>query len=119
MTLSPDQIIAQQAFAKFKDDNYPSLSDDHAFERFAVNLELKHHGIENADLESGLVASSNDGGIDGFYILLNQTELVTADSVRISRSVKALRGLQQSVEVDVYIIQAKRNLSGTRTYSRK
>ncbi|MFR0636489.1 AIPR family protein [Arthrobacter sp. LS16] len=107
MTLSPDQIIAKEAFNKFRTENYPSLSEAHAFERFSADLELRHHGVTGSDLEQGLVATKNDGGIDGFYILLNKTELLTPDSIRISRKAKALDGIQHGLTVDVYLIQAK------------
>ena len=37
MTLTPDQTIATDAAAAYKLENYPTLSDDDAFERFAMS----------------------------------------------------------------------------------
>jgi AIPR protein len=108
MAPTPDQVIAKDAFAAFKSANYPKLSDGDAFERFAMSqIALRRFGLSVADINSGLVGASNDGGIDGFYVFLNGQELVKSDSVRLSRRQKALDGLQRGLTLDVVVVQAK------------
>ena len=105
---SPDQVIVVGRAAEYKADNYPKLSDDDAFERFAVDLLLKKYGADPADIERGLVSGTKDGGIDGFYLFLNRSEAVHPDSPRLSRSRNALSGLQIGVALDVVIVQNKK-----------
>ncbi|MCF3940691.1 AIPR family protein [Gordonia tangerina] len=111
MADSPDQVIAMGNFAEFKTDNYPKLSDDDAFERFASSLLLRKYGADPADIERGLVSGNNDGGIDGIFLFLNRSESVHSDSLRLSRRKNALSGLQTGVALDVVIVQTKKEKS--------
>lgn len=108
MSDSPDQVIAVGKFTEFRADNYPKLSDDEAFERFAASLLLRNFGAAPSDLEAGLVSGTNDGGIDGMFFFLNQSEPVRSDSIRLTRRKNALAGLQTGVALDVVVIQAKK-----------
>ena len=108
MPLSPDQTIAKDSFAVYKSTNYPKLSDGDAFERFAMSeVAVRRYALGPTEIEGGLVGASNDGGIDGFYVFLNGQELVTSDSVRLTKRKNALDGLQPAVGLDVVIVQAK------------
>ena len=42
-----------------------------AFEKFSISEILKNYDISEVDLQDGIVDGRNDGGIDGFYIFLN------------------------------------------------
>jgi hypothetical protein len=108
MSDSPDQVIAKDNFAQFKNVNYPKLSDDAAFERFAMILVLKQYGAGPAEIEQGWVSGTDDGGIDGFYMYLNGRELIGSDSVRLTNRKDALDGLQTGLSLDVVIVQAKK-----------
>ncbi|PPF54614.1 hypothetical protein C5C13_13365 [Clavibacter michiganensis] len=108
MSDSPDQVIAKDNFTQYKAANYPKLSDDDAFERFAMSLLLKRYGPGAADIEQGLVSGSDDGGIDGFYLFLNRRELVGSDSLRLTSRKNALEGLQTGLHLDVVVIQSKK-----------
>ncbi|WP_109523645.1 MULTISPECIES: AIPR family protein [Nocardia] len=111
MSDSADQVIVIGKFEQFKVDNYPKLSDDDAFERFASDLLLRQYGTEPADIERGLVSGSNDGGIDGVFLFLNQREPVNPDSVRLTKRKNALAGLQNGVSLDVVVVQTKKEKS--------
>lgn len=105
---TPDQVIAHDSFVAYKSANYPSLSDDDAFERFAVSeIALRRSKLGAAAVENGLVGAKDDGGIDGFYVFLNGQELVEPDSIRLTRRKNALDGLQPGLTVEVMIVQAK------------
>ncbi|MBN9224202.1 MAG: hypothetical protein ABS63_07945 [Microbacterium sp. SCN 70-27] len=111
MSDSPDQVIAKDNFNQFKRENYPKLSDDDAFERFAMSLLLKRYGASPGDIEQGLVSGTDDGGIDGFYFFLNRRELVGSDSLRLTNRKNALEGLQTGLSLDVVVVQAKNESS--------
>ncbi|OZC78009.1 hypothetical protein CH251_04970 [Rhodococcus sp. 06-462-5] len=108
MSESPDQAIAIGNFLEFKSSNYPKLSEDEAFERFASSVLLRQYGADHADIERGLVSGTNDGGIDGIFLFLNRRELVDSDSVRLTRRKAALAGLQTGMSLDVVVVQTKK-----------
>ncbi|MBF0671001.1 MAG: AIPR family protein [Salinibacterium sp.] len=107
MSLTPDQVIAKANFSEFQSLNYPSLSEDDAFERFAGGLATKLYGISLPDAEKGLVGATNDGGIDALYIFLNGQEPVTSDSIRLTKRRNALDGIRSGVALDILVVQAK------------
>lgn len=108
MNQTPDQVIVEDNFKQFKLANYPTLSDDDAFERFVMSILLKRYEITPADIERGLVSGTDDGGIDGFYLVLNGRELVETDSIRVSRRKNRIRGLAPGLTLDVVIVQSKK-----------
>jgi len=109
---TPDQTIAKDAFKAFKGANYASLSEDDAFERFAVSeIALRQLKLGVASIEKGLVGAQDDGGIDAIYVLLNGQELVEADSTRLTRRKNALDGLQPGLSLEVVVVQAKNETS--------
>lgn len=111
MTETPDQVIAKKNFAEYRAKNYPKLSEDEAFELFAVSLILKQYGLGAGDIERGLPSGTNDGGLDGFYLFLNGNELVESDSKRLKSSQGALEGLQNAFSLDAVVVQAKKESS--------
>ncbi len=117
MPLTPDQVIAKDASAEYKRTNYPKLSDDEAFERFAVSqVALRRQNLDPSEVESGLVGARDDGGLDGFYIFLNGQELIDSDSARLTRRRDALSGLQFGLTIDVMLVQAKNETSWDSTF---
>lgn len=51
--------------------NLPSNKRDEAFEYFAIEQILKDANLSKDEILSGHIDGRNDGGIDGFYILVN------------------------------------------------
>lgn len=111
MTLSPDQEVAQDAFDRFHQENYPKLSKDVAFEYYATHLVTKSEGLGAEAIRSSIVGDTNDGGIDAFLILLNKTELVDSNSRRLTQRKGSLDGLQKGVPLDVVVVQSKNTTS--------
>lgn len=65
--LSPDQVIASDAFHDYQAKNLPGMSRGPAFERFTVGqVALRRQELGLSDIESGICGDKNDGGIDGF-----------------------------------------------------
>jgi hypothetical protein len=111
-SLTPDQTIAKDNFDAYKQANYPKLSEADAFERFAVSqVSLRQQSLTPSEIDGGLVGAKDDGGVDGFYIFLNDQELIESDSARVSKRKTALDGLQLGAGIDVFIIQAKKETS--------
>ncbi|WP_121866106.1 AIPR family protein [Glutamicibacter nicotianae] len=107
MTLSPDQEMAIHAFQDYHEKNYPKLDEDSAFELYATHLVTHSQGVSEEAVRGSIVGESNDGGIDSFLILLNKTEVVGTDSVRLTTKKNSLEGLQKKVPLDIVVVQSK------------
>jgi hypothetical protein len=59
-------------FEGFRKDRYPSLSIADAFERFAIRQVLKDADLSDDEIESGIFAGQDDGGVDGLYFFVNR-----------------------------------------------
>lgn len=64
----------------------PSEKRDEAFEFFAFEQILKDYDLSIDDLQSGNVDGQNDGGIDGFFILVNGHNLSDPKSFQWPRT---------------------------------
>lgn len=49
----------------------PSIKRDEAFEYFAIEQALKDYDLSRDEIIAGNIDGRNDGGIDGFYIIVN------------------------------------------------
>ncbi|WP_445215478.1 AIPR family protein [Bradyrhizobium sp. Pa8] len=47
---------------------------------YCLEQHLKSYAIDDDDLEAGITDSGHDGGIDGYYFLVNNRQVVDADS---------------------------------------
>lgn len=110
MSLSADQDMAKHAFGDFRTANYPKLDEDSAFELYATHLVTQSQGISTEVVKRSIVGATNDGGIDGFLILLNKSEFVGSDSIRLTTRKGNLDGLQKRVPLDIVVVQAKNSL---------
>ena len=76
----------------------PSDRRDEAFEYFAFEQLLRDADLSDAEITSGWVDGQNDGGIDGFFILVNGHPLIEVESFVWPRS---------GCELEVWIITCK------------
>jgi len=60
-----DSLLQQQLAAS------PSTDIGELFERFVLEQILKHFDLSSEELDFGWTDGSHDGGIDGFYVLVN------------------------------------------------
>ena len=58
----------------------PSEKRDEAFEYFAFEQVLKDYDFSKEEIQSGTVDGRNDGGIDGFFIIINGHNLTDPES---------------------------------------
>jgi hypothetical protein len=57
---------------------------------YCLEQYLKSFALDDDDLEAGITDGGGDGGTDGYYFLVNNRQLVTADSVIEPKSVTAI-----------------------------
>ncbi|MGD0421282.1 MAG: AIPR family protein [Xanthobacteraceae bacterium] len=78
--MSQWDIQALQAnFENWRKERAPQLPPDKAFERYVIELVLRNLDLTDEEIEYGWLGGADDGGIDGFYFLVNRT-LIQDDS---------------------------------------
>jgi hypothetical protein len=95
---SNDLILLNTILEKAHNAQAPARKPEEFFELFVAEQVLKDWDLSYDELESGLVAGGNDGGIDGLYVFVNG-ELVQEDT--------DLSVFKKNVVITVVIIQAK------------
>ena len=68
------------------------------FERFVLEQTLKHFDLSIEEIDFGWTDGSHDGGIDGFYVLINGRMLIDATDFSWPRT---------GAEIQVYLITSK------------
>lgn len=76
----------------------PSTKRDEVFEYLAFEQILKDYDLSKEEIEHGSVDGRNDGGIDGFFILVNGHPLVDPESFSWPRA---------GSQLEVWIITCK------------
>lgn len=79
-------------------ERVPSDRRDEAFEYFAFEQILRDADLSHEEIMAGIVDGRDDGGIDGFFILVNGHPLIEVDSFVWPRS---------GCELEVWIITCK------------
>lgn len=93
-----DTILLDGIIDDRVDGKKPSERRDEVFELFAFEQLLKGYDLSYEELEAGWVDGRDDGGIDGFFILVNGHLLVDAEAFVWPKS---------GSEIEVWIITCK------------
>ena len=93
-----DKILVDGIIDDRLEQKIPSSRRDEAFEYFSFEQVLKDYDLSRDELESGSVDGRNDGGIDGFFILVNGHLLSDPESFLWPRS---------GSQLEVWIITCK------------
>lgn len=96
---------------EFKTQNFAAESDGVAFMQFATSLALDEFRLSEADVQAGVMEGKDDGGIDGFHVVVNRTEVVS-ESTRALRSSNPPAGVPKNVPFDVVVLQSKSSQGG-------
>lgn len=89
------------------------LRDDIAFELFAAQCSLRAENLSDEEIETGRIGGGRDGGIDAVYVFLDGA-LLDDDSEVFSEEFAA-SSVRKHVELDLRLIQAKREQSFSET----
>ena len=93
-----NQILLDGVLKQSQSEIDPGAKPDNFFEFFTAQQVLKDFDLSYDEIESGLVGNGGDGGIDGFYLLVNG-DLVQEDS--------NYDYLRKEIIIDLIIIQSK------------
>lgn len=83
-------------FNVWKGERGTGLSDSKAFERYVIEQVLKDFDLSNDSIESGDLGAEDDGGVDAFYLFMNNT-LITLETPPIV----------PAGPIELHLIQAK------------
>jgi hypothetical protein len=93
-----DRILLDGIIDDRVENKLPSSRRDEAFEYLAFEQILKDYDLSREEIESGSVDGRNDGGIDGFFILVNGHLLIDPESFSWPRT---------GSQLEVWIITCK------------
>lgn len=95
---SNDQVILKEVLRQKREELTDPLDESVFFELFAAEQITKDYDLSYEEIESGIVAGGNDGGIDGLFFFVNG-ELIREDT--------DLGTFHRDVKLELYVIQAK------------
>ena len=89
------------------------LADDIAFELFAAGTVLRDRNLSDEEIDAGRIGGSMDGGLDAVYVfqdgaLLDEDSDVFTDDFIV-------KNVRKNVELELWLVQAKREKSFTET----
>ncbi len=93
-----DQVILDEIIAQRQAEVGKSLDDSEFFEIYTAERILKDYDLSYDELQSGVVAGGNDGGIDSMFTFVNG-ELIAEDT--------DLSVFKKEIVIDVVFVQAK------------
>lgn len=112
MALTQSQEVVKFKFEEFKKLHFPALSDGLAFMQYATSLALQQFPLSEPDIQAGITEGPDDGGIDGFHIIVNRTEAVSPSTPGLGRTKTAPTGAVKNVPFDIVVIQSKSTMDG-------
>ena len=102
MSNNNDVLILKSILERKRQELASTLSQDEYFERFTFEQLLKDYDLSYDELLSNQVDGKDDGGIDGFFMFLNN-EILNEDL--------DLASIKKNPLIEVYLIQAKSSSS--------
>lgn len=97
-----DQVLLDAIIAQKKNEQASDYSDADYFELFTAENILKQEALSYDELESGLVGSGGDGGLDAVYFLIDG---------RLIRDDTDPKDFKKRPSFEIFFIQAKRTES--------
>ena len=112
MALTQSQEVVKFKFEEFKKLHFPTLTNGLAFMQYATSLALQQYQLSEPDIQAGITEGPDDGGIDGFHIIVNQTEAVSPATAGLSRLKTPPGGVAKNVPFDIVVVQSKSTMDG-------
>ncbi|QEG42744.1 AIPR family protein [Roseimaritima ulvae] len=94
-----DVVLLDSIVEKCRPQFGAELDDGELFELFSFDQILKDYEPSFEDLEAGWTDGGNDGGLDGFFIYIDD-QIATGDSVHLAS--------KRQPEIDVHVLSVKR-----------
>lgn len=101
-----DSIVLTKILGEKKNQVSPSMADDDYFEIFTFEQALKNYDLSYDEIDYGKVGNGRDGGIDGFFVFIDNELLQEDEELSIKK---------KSPVIELYIIQSKRSESFSET----
>lgn len=101
--MTNDQILIREYIKQQSANSHFSHESDY-FEFLASSQALRDYDLSDEEIESGLTGNSGDGGCDGVYLFFNDT--LVGDEY-----IENLQNIPREASIQLYIIQAKNELS--------
>jgi hypothetical protein len=93
-----DQIVLEKTIEQLiKDEGFDGAESDY-FELFCADQILKDYDLSIAEIESGIIGGGGDGGLDGFYLFVDQE--LAQDDFDVST-------IKKGAQIELILIQAK------------
>lgn len=112
MKMTHTQDIVKFKFNEFKKLHFPKLTDGLAFMQFTTSLALQQFQLTESDIQSGVTEGQDDGGIDGFHIVVNRTESISPSTRGLTRTSTPPPGTAKGVPFDIVVVQSKSTFDG-------
>jgi hypothetical protein len=112
MALTQSQEVVKFKFEEFKKLHFPALSDGLAFMQYATSLALQQFQLSEPDIQAGITEGPDDGGIDGFHIIVNRTEAVSPATPGLARVKTPPTAVAKNVPFDIVVVQSKSTMDG-------
>lgn len=93
-----DQIVLDRLLERRRQEIDPSANPSTFFELFTAEQVLKDYGLDYEEIDAGLIGGGKDGGIDGFFVLLDRQPV--GDTTDFSE-------IRDSAEVELIVLQSK------------
>ncbi|MFC5287680.1 AIPR family protein [Actinokineospora guangxiensis] len=106
-------VLLDQVLAQRQAERSVPIREDDAFELFAAEQALHGRELSSEEIADGVVGGSNDGALDAIYVFLGGI-LLSEDSEILQPGFVATR-VPVGVKLELWLVQAKREVSFTET----
>ncbi len=106
-------VLLDELLAQRQAERAESMEEAAAFEVFACEQILRDHDLSPDEVQAGIVAGGNDGGIDGIYVFLG--DILLAEDSEVFDDGFAVSKVNVGTPLSIILIQAKRTESFAET----
>ena len=103
--MANNSALLEAIISDYSKENFPNENNsDRIFEYFATESYFKKYDFSIDEISNGLIGNTNDWGIDGFYIVINNKTI---------QNIEELKDMEfsRNFTVELYILQYKNSNS--------
>ncbi|KAA9271622.1 AIPR family protein [Staphylococcus epidermidis] len=105
INMANNSALLEAIISDYSKENFPNENNsDRIFEYFATESYFKKYDFSIDEISNGLIGNTNDWGIDGFYIVINNKTI---------QNIEELKDMEfsRNFTVELYILQYKNSNS--------